>query len=105
MNIYVDANWNGTDAAPEGYDAIYKTIAEAVTAVSEANKVAGKTDIGATITVASGTYSDNISTTVYITRTGNCYHRSGCSHAKTPTSYMSISSARSKGYRACYYCF
>ena len=60
MNIYVDANWNATDAAPEGYDAIYKTIAEAVTAVSEANKVAEKTDIGATITVASGTYSDNI---------------------------------------------
>ena len=52
MNIYVDANWNGTDAAPEGYDAICKTLADAVNAASETEAT--------TITVAAGIYDDSI---------------------------------------------
>ena len=47
-----------------------------------------------------GTYSS-----VYITRTGECYHKPGCTHAKNSAGYMSQSQARSKGFRPCYYCY
>ena len=52
MNIYVDANWDGASAAPEGYDAIYANLTDAVKAAS--------TTEATTITVAAGTYSDSI---------------------------------------------
>ena len=50
-------------------------------------------------------YNNNYSSSVYITRTGSCYHKPGCTHAKNPVNYMSSGSASSKGYKACYYCF
>ena len=47
---------------------------------------------------------DDYSETVYITRTGSCYHVGYCSHAKNPTSYMTKNEAKNRGYRACSYC-
>ena len=41
----------------------------------------------------------------YITRYGSCYHKPGCTHAKKSAGTMSRSTASSKGYRPCYYCF
>ena len=41
---------------------------------------------------------------VYITRTGDCYHIGNCSHAKKSAAYMSKNQARKKGYRPCSYC-
>ena len=52
MKIYVDANWNGTDAAPDGFDAIYKTLGDAVRGSSTSEKTV--------ITVAGGTYDDSV---------------------------------------------
>ena len=52
MNIYVDAQWNGTDAAPEGFDAIYQNLTDAV------NNAA--TNSETVITIAAGSYNDNI---------------------------------------------
>ena len=49
-------------------------------------------------------YNYDFSKSVYITRTGDCYHIGNCSHAKKSAGYMSQSQARKKGYRPCSYC-
>ena len=50
------------------------------------------------------TYNYDYSNYVYITKTGESYHRDNCSHAKKSAGSMSRSQAIKKGYRACYYC-
>lgn len=44
------------------------------------------------------------SPTVYITNTGECYHRSGCSSLRRSKIAISKSKAVSEGYRACKRC-
>ena len=41
---------------------------------------------------------------VYITKTGKCYHKGYCSHAKKRERTLLKNSAIQLGYRACYYC-
>ncbi len=41
---------------------------------------------------------------VYITATGKCYHYKGCRFVTYSSTAISISQARSKGYRACNVC-
>lgn len=48
--------------------------------------------------------SDNISYTVYITKTGDCYHRGSCGYLSRSKIAISKSSALSQGYRACSRC-
>ena len=50
------------------------------------------------------TFNYDYTNSVYITRTGDCYHIGNCSHAKKSAGSMSRSQAIKKGYRACYYC-
>lgn len=49
-------------------------------------------------------YDYDFSKSVYITKTGDCYHIGNCSHAKKSAGYMSQSQARKNGYRPCFYC-
>ena len=49
--------------------------------------------------------TDNYSSTVYITRTGKCYHLPGCRYAKNTVGSMSKSDAKNSKYRACKHCF
>ena len=47
---------------------------------------------------------DNISTTVYITKTGDCYHSSGCGYLSRSKIAISKSTAINTGYRPCSRC-
>ncbi|MBO4854055.1 MAG: LPXTG cell wall anchor domain-containing protein [Oscillospiraceae bacterium] len=48
--------------------------------------------------------SYNGDTTVYVTRTGECYHRGSCSYLSQSKYSISLQSAVSQGYRACSRC-
>ena len=47
---------------------------------------------------------DNISTTVYITKTGDCYHSSDCGYLSRSKIAISKSTAINTGYRPCSRC-
>jgi len=47
---------------------------------------------------------NNTSYTVYITKTGECYHRDGCRYLRRSQISISKSSAINQGYRACHVC-
>ncbi len=47
--------------------------------------------------------ADNGDTIVYVTRTGECYHNSGCSYLKSKIE-ITLSDAVSRGYRPCSRC-
>ena len=47
---------------------------------------------------------DNISTTVYITKTGDCYHSSGCGYLSRSKIAISKSTAINTAYRPCSRC-
>lgn len=49
--------------------------------------------------------SDTQSVTVYVTRTGEKYHRSGCRYLSNSKILISLSNARASGYTACSVCF
>lgn len=42
--------------------------------------------------------------TVYITKTGSCYHIDDCAYAKNASKILTLDQAESRGYRPCYYC-
>lgn len=48
--------------------------------------------------------SNSQGTTVYITKTGNKYHRSSCSYLKNSKISININDAKSEGYTACSRC-
>lgn len=48
--------------------------------------------------------TDTQSITVYITRTGECYHRGSCYHLRQSKIATTLSQAKSIGYRACSHC-
>lgn len=52
----------------------------------------------------SSVYSDNTSQTVYITKTGSKYHRSGCRYLRQSKIAIDKSSAISQGYDPCSVC-
>ncbi len=49
-------------------------------------------------------YADNGSTIVYITRTGECYHRGDCYHLRQSKISISLEDATRRGYRPCSHC-
>ena len=49
--------------------------------------------------------SETQSVTVYVTRTGEKYHRSGCRYLSNSKIPISLSNARASGYTACSVCF
>lgn len=51
------------------------------------------------------TANDNISETVYITKTGSKYHRNGCRYLRKSQIAISLSDAKNRGYSACSVCF
>lgn len=57
-----------------------------------------------TSSVQPPTVNDNITTTVYITKTGDCYHSSGCGYLSRSKIAVSKSSAINDGYRPCSRC-
>ncbi len=56
-----------------------------------------------TISFSIVVYADNGDTIVYITKTGECYHNTGCSYLKSKIE-ISLSEAVSAGYRPCSRC-
>lgn len=54
---------------------------------------------------SSSASSDTQSVTVYITRTGEKYHRSGCQYLSQSKIAISLSDARARGYTPCSRCF
>lgn len=50
------------------------------------------------------TASQNNTATVYITKTGECYHRDGCSSLRKSKIPISVSDAQARGYRPCKNC-
>lgn len=50
-------------------------------------------------------YAASSDTTVYITRTGECYHNAGCQYLKKSCIPISLGDAVSEGYRACSKCY
>lgn len=48
--------------------------------------------------------SDKTEKTVYITKTGEKYHRSGCKYLRKSKISISLSSAKSRGYTPCSIC-
>jgi hypothetical protein len=53
---------------------------------------------------ASTVYAASGDTVVYITKTGECYHSSGCSSLRRSKIETTLQSAIDKGYRACSKC-
>ena len=49
--------------------------------------------------------SDTQSVTVYITRTGEKYHRSGCQYLRQSKIPIELATAKARGYTACSVCF
>lgn len=47
---------------------------------------------------------NDITPIVYITKSGKCYHRFGCTHAKNVYTTLTVKQAIKRGYTACYYC-
>ena len=66
----------------------------------------GKKTVQTTSSSSAGTSSNsNTTTTVYITKTGSKYHRSGCSYLRQSKIAISLSSAKAQGYTACSRCW
>ena len=42
--------------------------------------------------------------TVYITKTGRCYHTEDCAYAKNASEMLTFEQAESRGYRPCSFC-
>ena len=53
---------------------------------------------------SAGTYSENNSETVYITKTGSKYRKSGCRHLSKSKIPISLSDAKARGYAPCQTC-
>ncbi len=70
----------------------------------------GAADHSQQVTIRSTTTADTIARpvaatqTVYITRTGKCYHRDGCSCLKKSKIKTTKTAAVKKGFRACRLC-
>lgn len=85
---------------------------KSVATVNSSGKVTAKKAGTATITAKVNnkkytckvTVKDSTSTTVYITNTGKCYHKSGCRYLKKSKIAISKSKAKSQGYKACSVC-
>lgn len=54
---------------------------------------------------SSSSSSDTQSVTVYITRTGEKYHRSGCQYLRESKIPIELATAKARGYTACSRCF
>lgn len=80
-----------TDGYNKGYNAGYAA--------------APKSTVSSSSNVKQPSYSTSSqSTTVYVTKTGSKYHRSGCSYLKSKIA-ISLSNARAQGYTACSRCY
>lgn len=51
-----------------------------------------------------GFTADELTTTVYITKTGDCYHSDGCSSLRKSKIETTLKNATDRGYRACSKC-
>jgi len=72
----------------------------AVTSTSDARGGAGS---GASTSTSGGSGSASGGTIVYVTRTGECYHRSGCRYLSSSRIPITLREAREK-YRPCSVC-
>ena len=86
---------------------------KSVATVSSKGKITAKKKGTATITAKVGnkkynckiTVVNNSSSTVYITKTGKKYHRSGCSYLRKSKIKTTLSKAKSRGYTPCKRCY
>lgn len=77
------------------------TVSTSSTTTSSTSSSTSSTSGGS----SSSASSDTQSVTVYITRTGEKYHRSGCQYLRQSKISISLSDARARGYTACSRCF
>lgn len=91
-DAYKNVGWYTTAAAAKKA-APHKTTAK----TSSSSRIASSK-------VSSSPITDDKSQTVYITRTGKKYHRSGCRYLSRSCNSISLSSAKSNGYSACSVC-
>lgn len=83
--------------------------AQAAAAAAAASTTSSSGSSSSTATTSSGSSSSssssqNTSYTVYITKSGECYHADGCSSLKKSKIAISKSDAVARGYRACQKC-
>lgn len=81
----------------------YITQLEAKLSAASAPKSGGSNAVSTATGGGSG--GETKSQTVYITKTGSKYHRSGCQYLKKSKISISLSDAKAKGYTACSKCY
>lgn len=92
------------DGAGDGYEDGY---ADAKAKYSISFSGSSTSSSSANVSSGSSTVSSSPSqgTTVYITKSGSKYHRSGCSYLSKSKIAISLSDAKTRGYTACSRCF
>jgi hypothetical protein len=98
-----EADEAAAQAAAEAAAQDQQTQAAAAAAASTASS-SGSSSSEATTSSGSSGSSQNTSYTVYITKSGECYHADGCSSLKKSKIAISKSDAVARGYRACQKC-
>ena len=99
-----DSRIEELEAQVETLEAQVETLESQLAAkstVSTSSSTSSTTSSGST----SSASSDTQSVTVYITRTGEKYHRSGCQYLSQSKIAISLSDARARGYTPCSRCF
>ena len=95
-NGYDDGAYDGYDAGyDDGYDSGYESGKKSFSPFSGFSYKSGSSSAGNTTLPQQQT--------VYITKTGTKYHRSGCSYLKSSIP-ISLSEAKAEGYTACSRC-
>ena len=109
----LEASGSDKDSRIEDLEAQVETL-EAQVADLEAQLVAKSTSGGsgssasqgnASGSSASSSSSDTQSATVYITRTGEQYHRNSCQYLRESKIPIELSTAKARGYTACSVCY
>jgi hypothetical protein len=114
LSCYDDGYQDGlADGAESSYDTGYAEGYEAGHSAGVLEgKASAKTTSGSsapTVSNSSGSAGNSSNnrqeTTVYVTKTGSKYHRSGCQYLRQSQIAISLSSAKAQGYTACSKCW
>lgn len=100
---YDDGHDDGYD---KGYSDALETTSSSTSSYSSSSS-SGTSSSSSIVVSGSGSFispSTDQSFTVYVTDTGEKYHRAGCSYLKKSSNPMSLSSAKAAGYTPCSRC-
>lgn len=104
---YADGETAGYKAGETaGYNSGYSTgFAEGKASVKVKTSSSSATNGSSSGASSSSAISEPQSVTVYITKTGSKYHRSGCQYLRKSCIPISLANAKSQGYTACSKCW